>query len=196
MRRLLTVLLLCLAAGVGIYFFEKSPQTPPKAPSPDAVASPRTEPRAETGSVATQIGTPSVDRPQPASIPEAVNSPSPATNHAAATLIQVAPGADPSTLAAATVLENMRTTIRQYGSRFGGNPVGTNPEITRALNGDNPKNVKFIPADAGLRINEKGELVDPWGTPYFFHQLSAMQMEIRSAGPDKTMWTEDDLVTK
>ena len=89
----------------------------------------------------------------------------------------------------------MRTTIRQYGLAFGGNPVGTNPEITKALNGDNPKQINFLTQD-GNRANEKGELVDPWGTPYFFHQLSAMEMEIRSAGPDKIMWTTDDLVIK
>src|SRR4029077_838757 len=93
------------------------------------------------------------------------------------------------------LLENMRTTMRQYGLMFGGNPVGTNPEITKALNGDNPKQVKFLGPD-GNRINEKGELVDAWGTPYFFHQLSAMEMEIRSAGPDRIMWTPDDLVIK
>ena len=51
-------------------------------------------------------------------------------------------------------------------------------------------------ADAGLRLNAAGELVDPWGTPYFFHQLSATEMEIHSAGPDKVMWTRDDLVIK
>ncbi len=96
----------------------------------------------------------------------------------------------------ATVLENVRTTIRQYGSMFGGNPVGTNPEITSALNGANPKHVKFLRPDAGLRVNEKGELVDAWGTPYFFHQLSGTEMEIRSAGPDKIMWTADDLVLR
>jgi hypothetical protein len=56
--------------------------------------------------------------------------------------------------------------------------------------------VKFIRPDSGLRINEKGELVDAWGTPFFFHQLSGSEMEIRSAGPDKVMWTDDDLVTK
>ncbi len=89
----------------------------------------------------------------------------------------------------------MRTTVRQYGLMFGGNPVGTNPEITRALDGDNPKHVKFLGPD-GNRVNEKGELVDAWNTPYFFHQLSAMDMEIRSAGPDKIMWTADDLVIK
>jgi hypothetical protein len=96
----------------------------------------------------------------------------------------------------ATVLGNMRIAVNQYGSRFGGNPVGTNPEITKALNGDNPKQVKFISEEAGLRINGKGELVDSWGTAFFFHQLSGTEMEIRSAGPDKAMWTADDLVTR
>ena len=96
----------------------------------------------------------------------------------------------------ATVLSNMRIAIRQYGSRFGGNPVGTNPEITKALNGDNPKEVRFLSEESGLRINARGELVDYWGTPFFFHQLSGTEMEIRSAGADRVMWTPDDLVTK
>jgi hypothetical protein len=104
--------------------------------------------------------------------------------------------AGPTKIAAETVLENMRTAIRDYSSMFGGNPVGTNPEITAALNGDNPKQARLLKADAGMRINGNGELVDPWGTPFFFHQLSGTQMEIHSAGPDKTMWTSDDLVVK
>jgi hypothetical protein len=94
-----------------------------------------------------------------------------------------------------TVLENMRIRIRQYGEKFGGNPVGTNPEITRALQGNNPKQINFLKAD-GNRVNERGELVDVWGTPYFFHQLSATLMEIHSAGPDRIMFTPDDLVIK
>ena len=44
-----------------------------------------------------------------------------------------------------------------------------------------------------VAVNEKGELIDRWGTPFFLHQLSARQMEIRSAGPDREMWTEDDV---
>lgn len=95
----------------------------------------------------------------------------------------------------ATVLENMRKTIELYGSTFGGNPVGTNPEITRQLAGENPKGINFLKTD-GNRVNSNGELVDPWGTPYFFHQLSGTEMEIRSAGPDRRMWTPDDLVTR
>ena len=96
----------------------------------------------------------------------------------------------------ATVLSNMRIAINQYGSMFGGNPVGSNSEITKALNGGNPKEVKFLNEESGLRINGRGELMDYWGTPFFFHQLSGTEMEIRSAGPDRKMWTADDLVTK
>ncbi len=98
-----------------------------------------------------------------------------------------------SNLAPDVVLDNVRHAIRDYGAMFGGNPVGVNSEITSRLNGNNSKQANFIRPEAGLRLNTLGELVDPWGTPYFFHQLS---MQIRSAGPDKTMWTADDLVTE
>lgn len=93
-------------------------------------------------------------------------------------------------------MEKMRTVFHSYQSMFGGNPVGTNPEITKALEGGNPKQTHFISAEDGMRINSQGELIDPWGTPYFFHQLSGTEMEIHSAGPDKVMWTQDDLVIK
>ncbi len=94
------------------------------------------------------------------------------------------------------VLEIVSRAIRNYGQRFGGNPVGSNAEITRALGGDNPGQVNFINGDEGIRVNEKGELIDAWGTPFFFHQLSGTEMEIHSAGADKILWTADDLVTR
>jgi len=94
------------------------------------------------------------------------------------------------------VLENVRGVFRQYHLRFHENPVGDNAEITRALTGENPKQVVFLQSDDGMRVNARGELVDNWGTPYFFHQLSRTEMEIRSAGPDNRMWTTDDLVMK
>jgi hypothetical protein len=115
--------------------------------------------------------------------------------------IAITPAGPPQPLqftnfAPATVLENVRHAIRQYGDRFGGNPVGNNAEITAALAGDNPKHINFISAEAGMRVNENGEMVDAWGTPFFFHQLSAHEMEIHSAGPDRIMWTYDDLVAR
>jgi hypothetical protein len=94
----------------------------------------------------------------------------------------------------AIVLESLRRAIHEFGSRFGGNPVGTNPEITSQMSGNNPKHLNFLRAEAGMRVNASGELIDPWGTPYFFHQLSGTVMEIHSAGPDRIMWTSDDLV--
>ena len=106
-----------------------------------------------------------------------------------------AEGTSPA-LPPATALENMRTVFRQYALRFGGNPVGSNPEIAASLNGQNPRQVMFLNPDDGARVNARGELVDNWDTPYFFHQLSRTEMEIRSAGPDRRMWTADDLVLK
>ncbi len=95
-----------------------------------------------------------------------------------------------------TVVENVRTVIHNYGQRFGGNPIGSNAEITRTLGGDNPGRINFLNPEAGLRVNVAGELIDAWGTPFFFHQLSGTEMEIHSAGPDKILWTIDDLVTR
>ena len=91
--------------------------------------------------------------------------------------------------------EEIALNLRNFGARFGGNPSGTNAEIVKTLNGGNPQGVRYLP-DQLLRLNDQGELLDPWDTPYFFHQLSAKETEIRSAGPDKTMWTPDDILAK
>lgn len=102
-----------------------------------------------------------------------------------------------SGLTPTTALQNMRSTFRQYSARLGGNPVGNNAEITAALNGRNARQITFLnPEEDGVRINAHGELIDNWSTPYFFHQLSRTEMEIRSAGSDRRMWTADDLVIK
>jgi hypothetical protein len=92
-------------------------------------------------------------------------------------------------------LENIRLMFRDYRARLGENPVGSNAEIMRALMGGNTAQVRLGPPE-GQSLNNQGELVDRWGTPYFFHQLSKNEMEVRSAGPDRIMWTGDDLVGK
>jgi hypothetical protein len=95
-----------------------------------------------------------------------------------------------------TALQNVQRAVHQFGEMFGGNPVGTNPEITSQLTGNNPKHINFLSSQPGMHLDATGNLVDAWGTPYFFHQLSASDMEIHSAGPDKMMWTSDDLVVQ
>ena len=72
-----------------------------------------------------------------------------------------------------------------------GNPVGNNAEVTAALTGRNKLKLTLIPPDHPA-INRAGELCDRWGTPFFFHAEAANKMEIRSAGPDRKMWNDDD----
>jgi hypothetical protein len=85
--------------------------------------------------------------------------------------------------------------IRHYSHRFGGNPVGSNSEIVKELMGGNTAGATYLPPE--LRgLNDQGELIDQWGAAYFFHQNSANYMEVRSAGPDKKLWTVDDVVSR
>lgn len=82
--------------------------------------------------------------------------------------------------------------LRDYRTLTGENPVGTNAEIMQAIMGGNPKGAQLGPPE-GQTLNGNGELIDRWGTPYFFHQLSKDLMEVHSAGPDRRMGNEDDL---
>lgn len=92
-------------------------------------------------------------------------------------------------------VENVQAMLRNYRTVLGENPVGTNAEIMRALTGGNAKQINVGPPE-GQQLNDKSELIDHWGTPYFFHQLAKDHMEIRSAGPDRILWTEDDVLAR
>ena len=111
----------------------------------------------------------------------------------------VAPPAEPKGLTPQEIqtvrdaIDNLEFVFRDFATAVGGNPVGTNAEITAALRGDNLKQLKLdLPLDS--TVNAAGELCDPWGSPWFFHKLSRLKMEIRSAGKDKQLYTEDDFV--
>jgi hypothetical protein len=201
MRKWLPALALLGVAVAGWFFLREHPSAPGAIPAHDTAAP-------ESATVA---------GPPPAAPVAKPNSPG---QPAYASAVAVTPSANPPEIASATasadvllapglphqleftnfppeiVLGKVAHAIRDYASMFGGNPVGTNPEITAALNGQNPRQANFINPGAGMRLNGNGELVDAWGTPYFFHQLSGTEMEIRSAGPDRKMWTADDLVSR
>jgi hypothetical protein len=184
--------LIYLAAGRG-----RAPSSPETLTSMDgSTASTLSEPESNTPSRRTATS-PGAAEPAPTGIP--VQAPPPGLDAAAVsespTTLSTEAHPQTQTLPPATVLENLRTVFRGYAAMFGENPVGTNEEITRALKGDNPKQANFLTATEPP-LNAKGELLDPWGTPYFFHQLSGQEMEIRSAGPDQKLWTADDLVTR
>jgi hypothetical protein len=92
-------------------------------------------------------------------------------------------------------IEQIDESIAQYRRVFGSNPPGgLNQEITAALLGENPKNLAVLPRER-LSMSSDGEILDRWGTAYFFHPVSASKLEVLSAGPDRTLWTADDVGT-
>jgi len=144
------------------------PESPPPAKVDTAsVASPRNPPASEPRRQP-------LAPPERSMLAEALNAPD---NDIAADLRLVA-----------GILETFRSNFLQTG-----NPTGTNAEITAALAGQNRLRLALIPADHPA-INRAGELCDRWGTPFFFHAESATRMDIRSAGPDRKLWSEDDAV--
>jgi hypothetical protein len=73
-------------------------------------------------------------------------------------------------------------------------PLGFNEEITRALTGRNPLELAFIPSTHPA-INALGLLCDRWGTPFHFHPVAIDRTDVRSAGPDRKLFTQDDITT-
>lgn len=94
-------------------------------------------------------------------------------------------------------VENLFTALQKYKERVGTFPTGGNLEVSKALQGANGKNVIVI-VGRKTNVNEKGEFVDPWGTPLRIY-FSDTGVLIRSAGPnrrfdDSTVIDDDDFI--
>ncbi len=94
-------------------------------------------------------------------------------------------------------IENLFAGLQKYKERVGNYPVGSNAQVAKALNGENNKNV-IIMVGRKTELNEKGEFVDPWGTPLRIY-FSDAGVLIRSAGPnrrfdDSTVMEADDFL--
>ncbi len=158
--------LLGLAAALAVATFWCSLDAP--GPAPTAVA-PAAAARPE--------------RPRP----ELVTSPDPGRS----------PLADRLNAADASIgddLRIVRAVLDNHLVAFGAPPFGSNREITAQLAGRNVRRHAPLPPDHPS-IDHRGELVDRWGTPFFFHALGDRRMEIRSAGPDHELFTADDAVS-
>jgi len=84
--------------------------------------------------------------------------------------------------------------LRVYTRYIGSAPEGgLNEEIVACFRGKNPMKITFLGSD-NAKLNEAGELLDRFGTPYYFHPVSADQIEVRSAGPDQKLWSNDDVL--
>jgi len=92
--------------------------------------------------------------------------------------------------------ESLILGIQQYREFTGTYPTGNNIQIAKALLGQSDKKVLIL-AVRRAEMNDKGEILDPWGTPLQFY-FSHNEVMIRSAGPNKA-WedsafpTADDL---
>jgi hypothetical protein len=71
--------------------------------------------------------------------------------------------------------------------------LGFNADLARALADRDTLGDAALPATHPALVN--GQLIDRWGTPWQIHPLAADVLQLRSAGPDRRLYTADDLVT-
>jgi hypothetical protein len=80
-------------------------------------------------------------------------------------------------------VENIFVALQKYKEQLGSFPTGGNLEVSKALQGHNPKNVIVI-VGSKTSVNDRGEFLDPWGTPLRIY-FSDTGILIRSAGPNR-----------
>jgi hypothetical protein len=79
--------------------------------------------------------------------------------------------------------ENLFVALQKFKEHVGCYPNGSNAEIAKSLKGQNPKNV-IILVGRKNETNDKGEIIDPWGTPLRIY-FSGESILVRSAGQNK-----------
>jgi len=74
----------------------------------------------------------------------------------------------------------IETAVRMYEVQYGGVLPDTLEQLT-------------VETDKAPALLKKNQLNDAWGTPFQYKKISKFKYEIRSAGPDMNMSTEDDI---
>lgn len=85
-------------------------------------------------------------------------------------------------------IEGMTRLFKGLDTRY----VATNEQLSSFLTGSNPEGLQYL--DPRLPIFQNGLLTDRWGQPYIVHPIGTGLLEIRSSGPDRIPYTEDDIV--
>lgn len=99
---------------------------------------------------------------------------------------------DPKILKFNMDADNLILGLQQYREFVGSYPTGNNVTIAKALLGRSEKKVLIL-AVRKSDMNDKGEILDPWGTPLRFY-FSDNEVMIRSAGPNK-VWEDSNVQT-
>ncbi len=183
-RQILGLFLAALVLGVGGLLYWKTetsiPQPAPAVVAPTrSAAFPQSTPRPLPAYAAGRI---QVAPPDPATLANVPPSPLARALGARAT----PPGQEPGIVMELLVF---------YRRQFGAFPAGEdNRQIVNALLGANPQKLPILPSDHP-RLSSGGELLDAWDQPFFFHQISRDEVQVRSAGPDRQLFTDDDSVS-
>ncbi len=79
--------------------------------------------------------------------------------------------------------------LKQYRMEIGTYPEGDNAQILKALMGDNPRRMVFFEPAAVPKsfdsFNDRGDLIDFWGTPYRFDLTDPKIPRVWSCGKDR-----------
>ncbi len=100
---------------------------------------------------------------------------------------------DPKILKFQMDSDNLILGLQQYREFVGTYPVGNNAAIAKALLGRSEKKILILAVRNKSDINDKGEILDPWRTPFRFY-FADNEVMIRSAGPNK-VWEDSDVPT-
>ena len=82
-----------------------------------------------------------------------------------------------------TAADNLMQALEQYKEFDGDYPRGSNMQISHTLSGKGEKRITIL-AVRNNELSDRGEIIDPWGTPLQFY-FSHDAILIRSAGPNK-----------
>lgn len=147
------------------------------------------KPAAQTGVAAESVASNTVT----ATIPSAIIKPRGGSNEMFGTVIlreyansKLPPENDLTLMS--HLMDNSLLLLKSAANR----PLSANEDWADLFRGKNAAHEEFLPPEHAV-LNEKGQLVDRWQTPLFFHALGGGRYELRSAGPDKEMWTGDDI---
>lgn len=91
----------------------------------------------------------------------------------------------------------VQAAVLSYDTEYSRFPAAAdNLTLTKILTGtsdvENPRTIAFLSVRSS-EIGAKGEIIDPWGTPYQFFVTVDGKFHTRSAGPDKIFGTADDI---
>jgi hypothetical protein len=90
------------------------------------------------------------------------------------------------------LLPQLRIAMDLFKEKTGNYPQGQNSDVAKALLGENDFKVRFIEWPRTWLASD-GTLLDGWGVPLYV-DVQKTTVKLRSAGPNRTLWDEDDVV--